>query len=139
MRLPAREPRVTTGNRYLLDTNALVALLQGHSALTQRIQNADWLGISVINALEFLSFDGLSQHDHDLFMALTQRIEVLDISMTNLALFNAITDLRKSKRLKLPDAIILASAIERKAVLLTADVQLLKCHEPNSSLQVLAF
>ncbi len=130
---------MTTGNRYLLDTNALVALLQGHSALQQKVQDADWLGISVINALEFLSFDGLSQHDQELFAALSQRIEVLDVSIKNAALFTAITELRKSKRLKLPDAIILASAAAHQAVLLTADVQLLKCDEPGSALRVSAF
>jgi tRNA(fMet)-specific endonuclease VapC len=51
------------GNRYLLDTNAIVALLQGNSQLIQLLQNADWIGISVISQIEFLAFSGLSQGD----------------------------------------------------------------------------
>ncbi len=34
-----------SGERYLLDTNAIVALLQGNSQLIQLLQNADWIGI----------------------------------------------------------------------------------------------
>ncbi|WP_373527737.1 hypothetical protein [Nostoc sp.] len=37
-----------SGSRYLLDTNAIIALLQGNSQLLQLLQNADWIGISII-------------------------------------------------------------------------------------------
>ena len=47
-----------SGNRYLLDTNAIVALLQGNAQLVQLLQNADWIGISVISQIEFLAFSG---------------------------------------------------------------------------------
>jgi predicted nucleic acid-binding protein len=39
------------GNRYLLDTNALVALLQGSAELAELTQHAQWLGVYVINVL----------------------------------------------------------------------------------------
>ncbi len=52
------------GNRYLLDTNAIVALLQGNPQITRLLQNADWIGISVISQIEFLAFSGLSQADN---------------------------------------------------------------------------
>ena len=42
--------------RYLLDTNAIVALLQGNLQLLQLLQNADWIGISIISQIEFLAF-----------------------------------------------------------------------------------
>jgi len=47
-----------SGERYLLDTNAIVALLQGNSQLIQLLQNADPIGISVISKIEFLAFTG---------------------------------------------------------------------------------
>lgn len=56
-----------SGNRYLLDTNAIVALLQGNPQLIQVLQNADWIGVSVISEIEFLAFSGLSQDDRLLF------------------------------------------------------------------------
>ena len=56
-----------SGDRYLLDTNAIVALLQGNSQLVQLLKNADWIGISVISQIEFLPFSGLTQPDRQLF------------------------------------------------------------------------
>ena len=56
-----------SGNRYLLDTNAIVALLQGNSQLIQLLQDTDWIGVSVISQIEFLAFAGLSQADMQLF------------------------------------------------------------------------
>jgi hypothetical protein len=44
------------GNRYLPDTNAIIALLQGSDQLLERLQNAQWIGISVIAQIEFLVF-----------------------------------------------------------------------------------
>jgi predicted nucleic acid-binding protein len=38
-----------SGNRYVLDTNAIVALLQGNFQLIELLKDADWLGISVIS------------------------------------------------------------------------------------------
>lgn len=35
-----------SGERYLLDTNAVVALLRGEPILRQRLENAEWVGIS---------------------------------------------------------------------------------------------
>ncbi|MEH2001896.1 MAG: hypothetical protein V7L00_24720 [Nostoc sp.] len=56
-----------SGSRYLLDTNAIVALLQGNLQLLQFLQNSDWIGISIISQIEFLAFSGLSQGDRQLF------------------------------------------------------------------------
>lgn len=48
------------GNRYVLDTNAIVALLQSNSQLVQLLQNANWVGISVTSQIEFLAFSRLT-------------------------------------------------------------------------------
>jgi hypothetical protein len=112
--------------RYLLDTNALVALLQGHSDLLTMLESADWLGVSVINVLEFLSFDGLSDRDRQLFSALLQRITVVDLLASDDALIALIVDIRQRRSLKLPDAIVMACAAMHQATVLTHDVQLLK-------------
>jgi len=52
-----------SGNRYVLDTNAIVALLQGNLQLVQLLQNASWIGISIISQIEFLVFSGLTEAD----------------------------------------------------------------------------
>jgi tRNA(fMet)-specific endonuclease VapC len=69
-----------SGNRYLLDTNAIVALLQKDANLIQLLQNADWVGISVISQIEFLAFSGLTEADIQLFQQFLQRVEVIDLS-----------------------------------------------------------
>ena len=114
------------GERYLLDTNAVVALLQGHPGLLELTEKAQWLGVSVINILEFLGFDGLSDSDRDLFAKFVSRVSVVDLVSGNGALMAAIADVRKRKALKLPDAIVVASAALYRATLLTHDAQLLK-------------
>jgi len=45
-----------SGERYLLDTNAIVCLLRGDQALHQRLQRAEWVGISILSQIEFLAF-----------------------------------------------------------------------------------
>ncbi len=82
MRLRHKGRSVMHGDRYLLDTNAIVALLQGHKELLALTASAQWLGVSA--------------------------------------------DVRKRKVVKLPDAIVVASAMLHRATLLTNDVQLLK-------------
>ena len=113
------------GKRYLFDTNALVALLQGHTGLLALTQEADWLGVSVINVLEFLGFNGLSDTDRTLFLELVSRIEVVDLSYTDQTLIESIINLRQGRAIKLPDAIILASAASQDATLVTRDARLI--------------
>ncbi|BDT69777.1 hypothetical protein os1_39690 [Comamonadaceae bacterium OS-1] len=114
------------GRRYFLDTNALVALLRGNTELLALTQSAEWLGLSVINVLEFLGFDGLSPDDRHLLAQLVARVTVVDVAYGNSALMAYITELRQRKALKLPDAIVMASAAMHQATVLTNDIQLLK-------------
>ena len=127
------------GNRYLLDTNALVALLQGHVGLLALADSADWLGVSVINVLEFLGFDGLLEEDRLLFNAFVSRVFVVDLALSDTTLMNQIGQLRKSRAIKLPDAIVAASAVIHQASLVTNDSQLHKLAADNPSLMIVQF
>lgn len=109
------------GNRYLLDTNAIVALLQGEMFLVQLLQNADWVGISLISQIEFLIFSGLSQSDRDLFQQFLQRVEVIGLVASDSPLIESIIEIRQQYRLKLPDAMIAAIALQHSASLITRD------------------
>jgi len=48
-----------SGRRLLLDTNAVVLLLRGEGGLEASLRSAQWVGISIISYLEFLSFQRL--------------------------------------------------------------------------------
>jgi len=109
------------GKRYLLDTNAVIALLQSNNQLLKHLQNAQWIGISVITQIEFLAFSGLGDEDKQLFRQFLQRIDVIELAPTQKELINLIIELRQQYRIKLPDAIIAATAVQYEASLVTAD------------------
>ncbi|MDJ0647226.1 MAG: type II toxin-antitoxin system VapC family toxin [Xenococcaceae cyanobacterium MO_188.B19] len=113
-----------SGNRYLLDTNAIIALLQKDPNLIRLLQSAEWVGISVISQIEFLAFSGLSEADRQLFEQFLLRVEIIDLSSHNRILLKQIISIRQQYRLKLPDAIISAMAVQNLAKLVTRDVQL---------------
>ena len=112
------------GKRYLLDTNALIALLEGSRELVALTRSADWLGVSVINVLEFLGFDGLTEQDRLLLDAFLLRVTVVDVAYNNSALMAQIAVIRQRKTLKLPDAIVMASAALHDAIVISNDVQM---------------
>ncbi|MBF2014802.1 MAG: type II toxin-antitoxin system VapC family toxin [Rivularia sp. T60_A2020_040] len=114
------------GKRYLLDTNAIVALLRGSTTLVTLLQNADWVGISIISQIEFLAFSGLSKDDYQLFEEFLKRVEVIDLLASNNLLIDVIIQIRLQYRIKLPDAIIASTALQAGANLVTADQELTK-------------
>lgn len=104
-----------------MDTNAVIALLDGNTNLLQLLNNAGWVGISIIVELEFLSFPSISIKDANLFQLFKNRVEVIGLDPHNKSLMNEIIQVRQQFNLKLPDAIIASSAIQQQAVLLTND------------------
>jgi len=112
------------GKRYLLDTNAVVALLQGNNKLLNLLQNAKWIGIFVITQIEFLAFSGLIDEDKHIFSQFLQRIDVIELAPKQSELIDLIIKLQQQYRIKLPDAIIATTAIQYEASLVTADKQL---------------
>jgi tRNA(fMet)-specific endonuclease VapC len=115
-----------SGNRYVLDTNAIVALLQGNIQLIELLKDADWLGVSVISQIEFQVFPGLAQDDRQIFEQFLQRVEVLGLMAIDTVLIEKIIEIRQQYRLKLPDAVIAAMAIQNSASLVTADREFAK-------------
>jgi predicted nucleic acid-binding protein len=108
------------GVRVLLDTNAVIYLQKG--LLEVPLPLGEYL-ISVITEIELLSFAGLEEVQRDSLSRLIEDMEVVQIDQT--VKQNAIV-LRRDYRLKLPDALIAASALARDAVLVTNDSQLAK-------------
>ncbi len=120
--------------RYLLDTNAIVSLLGGNRLLSDQLDHATWVGISIVSFLEFLAFDGLPNGDRDTFMDFCGRIEVIPLTCDDDGLLKRTLELRARYRLKLPDAIIGATALSCNAVLITSDTDFSKV--PSLTIQV---
>ena len=111
--------------RYFLDTNAIIYLLRDGKDYLQKFENAEWLGISVLSKIEFLSFPNLSEHDKQIFRSFEQRVSVLNIESSNQDLIEKAIEFRSKYKIKLPDALIFASAVINSAVFITNDKQLL--------------
>ena len=109
------------GNKFLLDTNAIIALLTGHHTLDEMLKDADWIGVSVISVIEFFSFPDLSLKDRLLFTNFIKRIEVIELTGSDLPLLEVLGNYKIEYKLKLPDAVIAGSAINLKAILISND------------------
>ncbi len=107
--------------RAVLDTNAVVSLLAGNGDLSKKLERAEYVGISIVTYLEFLAFDGLSDNDRDCFETFCKRVHIEPLTIDDSSLLRQALDLRSRYRLKLPDAIIGATALSRNAQLITND------------------
>ena len=107
--------------RAVLDSNAVVSLLAGNGDLSKKLERAEYVGISIVTYLEFLAFDGLSDNDRDCFETFCKRVHIEPLTIDDISLLRQALDLRSRYRLKLPDAIIGATALSRNAQLITND------------------
>lgn len=103
---------------YVVDTNILILLVAGrlHDPLP-----VCRLGVSIITEIEMLSYGRLTLQDE-------QHIRSMLATMERLAMTEDVKEqtimLRRHHNIKLPDAIICATAMINQAVLLTNDKQL---------------
>ena len=104
----------------ILDTNAVIYLLNNQLA---RPLTEDEYGISIITEIELLSFPGLSQQHETLLRNFFRDIRILPL---NEDVKNETIALKRTRKLKTPDAIICATALVNHASLLTNDKQLLR-------------
>ena len=120
------------GSRYFLDTNCIINLLNGSSDnLIEVFKKAEWIGTSIISVLEYLSFANISNEDKKIFTSFISRIDVVDLNHKNVKLISKIIKIRQNSKIKLPDAIIVASAIESNSFLMTRDKELLNLNYEN--------
>lgn len=109
-----------TLSRFVLDTNIILYLLEDR--LSQPLPSGIYF-VSIITEMELLSYPALSEVE-------TQKIRKFLSHLTVINLDEAIKTLaiqiRRQYKLKLPDAIITATALSLDAILLTNDRQLTK-------------
>ncbi len=110
---------------YLFDTNAVLYEIKGISKPIE-FEKSDSIYCSFITKIELLSYTQIPEQEMRIIKSLLSGLEVLyiddDIVQKSIIV-------RKEGKLKLPDAIICATALQKEAVLVTADKQLLKTAE----------
>ncbi|MBX9784716.1 MAG: PIN domain-containing protein [Chitinophagaceae bacterium] len=121
-----------SGNRYVLDTNAIIALLQGNDFLIKTLKEAEYIGVSFVSVIEFLSFPSLSLKDKTLFEKFIGRLDIITLPINELTALDTIATYRKESGLKIPDVIIAISTLNNDAVLITNDKDFKKIPALNS-------
>ncbi len=106
-----------SGHSFLVDTNMLILLINGNDRVAELLDGCR-LNVSFITELELLSAQGLQQSQIKTIENLLADCIIVDI---NPRIKNSAISLRRKNRIKLPDAIIAATAITLEIPLLTAD------------------
>lgn len=107
-----------SGLQFVLDTNVVIYLQSGR--LAEPLPPACY-GLSVITEMELLSFSRL---DHEQERWLHRFIASMTLIELDREVRSCAIALRRTARLKLPDAIVAASAMTRDAILISNDEQL---------------
>ncbi len=115
---------------FVLDTN--IALYHLGNRLSTPLPTGDRYLISIITEIELLSYPNLSPTETQQILQFLNRLLIVNL---NTAIKNQAIAWRKQYKLKLPDAIIVATAQTSNAILLTSDKQLLSL--PNLQTQSL--
>ena len=105
------------GLDYIADTNAVVYLLAGKSCMKPYLKNR--LAVSVITVMELLSFSGIDAKEEQgirSFLGICKNINI------NESIVEQTIRLRRVSKIKLPDAIIAATAVSCHLPLITADI-----------------
>jgi predicted nucleic acid-binding protein len=113
-----------SGTSFLVDTNILIYLQNGIPSIEQYL-NAEFF-ISDITVLEYLGVKGLSVAQ---ISARKMVIEACHIINFNTTIRDAAIELKQQYNVKIPDAIIAATALINRKVLLTADKDFKKIKE----------
>ncbi|MBK6999611.1 MAG: type II toxin-antitoxin system VapC family toxin [Rhodoferax sp.] len=115
-----------SGVKYLLDTNFILGMLKATPETTQWVSQrgllADECAYSAITRMELLGFPGITLLEDQLIRSRLSSFAYLPITAE---IEDATIALRCAKKIKLPDAIIAATASQHGLDLLTFDATLL--------------
>jgi hypothetical protein len=115
------------GNKVFVDTNIILYLLGGDVTIAELL-NSKQIYISFITQLELLAYSKNSKTDIKVLREFIDQCIVLDI---NDEIKDKVIDLKRRFRFKLPDAIIISTAIYLDLPLITADQDFKKAEELN--------
>jgi predicted nucleic acid-binding protein len=115
-----------SGIKYLLDTNCILGLLKATpevlDLVTQRTLLASECAYSAITRMELLGYPGITAAEEQLIVERLSKFTYLAITIE---VEDGVIALRRARKVKLPDAIIAATAIHHRLELLTFDIALL--------------
>jgi hypothetical protein len=105
--------------RWLLDSNVWIEAIAGKPAASNAILQAaaiEWAGFSSITRLEIFGFPKITENDEAQFLKILKQFHEMPVSSE---IIDEAIRIRKRHRIRIPDALIAASALAAKAELVT--------------------
>ena len=108
------------GNKIVLDTNVIIFASKQQLYFDKLLENYDDVFVSIITYMEVYGYNFGNAIEKQLLDAFFENIEIIDVDT---AIAQIVIDYRtvSLKKIKLPDAIILATAKKLNSTLLTDD------------------
>lgn len=113
------------GNKLFLDTNIILYLLNGDETLAELLNNKQ-LYISIITELELLAYKGITKKEEQVIESFVSQCKTISI---NNEIKKETIKIRKVYNLKLPDSIIISTALYLDLPIITSDVEFKKVNE----------
>jgi hypothetical protein len=114
-----------SGRKLFLDTNIILYLLNGDETLAELL-NMKQLYISVITEIELLGFNGINTEDEKIIKEFISQCKVINI---NEKIKDETIRLRKKYHIKIPDCLIIATALYLDLPLISSDSGFKKVEE----------
>jgi len=105
--------------RYLIDTNIWIeatANVGPAVALLEKAAHSEWAGYSAITRLEAFGYPGLTPVEEQALSDVMGQYR--EVAVTSVVIDEAIK-MRKSRKIRIPDALIAATAVVMRSVLVT--------------------
>ena len=114
-----------SGNKLFIDTNIVLYLLNGDQTLAELLHEKQ-LYISFITELELLAYQGITKGEQKIIEDFVNQCKVITF---NNRIKKETIRVRKNYNTKLPDSIIIASALYLDLPLITSDDEFKKVDE----------
>ncbi len=114
-----------SGEKLFLDTNIIIYLLSGDETIADLIDQKI-VYVSFVTQLELLGYQHISYEEISRVREFLSECVIVDI---NGAIKNMVIDLRRKYNLKLPDCIIIATALHLDLPFITSDKEFNKVDE----------
>jgi predicted nucleic acid-binding protein len=108
-----------SGKKGLLDSNIIIYASKGSVSTDDLIRNYDFLYTSIISYVETLGYPFPNEEEKQTILQILRQVEMVDLDKT---IADIAVVYRQNKKIKLPDALVLATAKHLEADLITSDV-----------------
>ncbi len=108
-------------SQVILDSNIVIYLSQKKLSIDEVFEDDKEYAISLVTYMEILSFNFPSKEEERFVRKLLSFFRIIDITKV---IAKEVIELKKKRKIKLPDAIIVATTLVEDAILYTNDKQL---------------